>query len=140
MKEKNDIFEGKTYDYQTIVSNYDVQVGLKTIKNAGGGAQKTNYEIEMGYFDNCACFVLASWFIDNHAPWWRNIQLLKSSNPNTSSLNETKLSIATKKNDIAYLNVYIMTNMLNIRFTSIFSTYFRCLCIVNEKPRVINMK
>lgn len=59
MKEKNDIFEGKTYDYQTIVSNYDVQVGLKTIKNAGG-AQKTNYEIEMGYFDNCACFVLAS--------------------------------------------------------------------------------
>lgn len=60
MKEKNDIFEGKTYDNQTIVSNYDVQVGLKTIKNAGGGAQKTNYEIEMGYFDNCACFVLAS--------------------------------------------------------------------------------
>lgn len=58
MKEKNDIFEGKTYDYQTIVSNYDVQAGLKTIKNAGGGgAQKTNYEIEMGYFDNCACFV-----------------------------------------------------------------------------------
>lgn len=47
MKEKNDIFEGKTYDYQTIVSNYDVQVGLKTIKNAGGGAQKTNYEIEI---------------------------------------------------------------------------------------------
>lgn len=37
MKEKNDIFEGKTYDYQTIVSNYDVQVGLKSIKNAGGG-------------------------------------------------------------------------------------------------------
>lgn len=60
MKEKNDIFEGKTYDYQTIVSNYDVQVGLKRLKMQGGGAQKTNYEIEMGYFDNCACFVLAS--------------------------------------------------------------------------------
>lgn len=39
-KKKNDIFEGKTYDYQTIVSNYDVQVGLKTIKNAGGGHKR----------------------------------------------------------------------------------------------------
>lgn len=58
MKEKNDIFEGKTYDYQTIVSNYDVQVGLKTIKNAGG-AQKTNYEIEMDIL------------ITVHASFWR---------------------------------------------------------------------
>lgn len=59
MKEKNDIFEGKTYDYQTIVSNYDVQAGLKTIKNAGGGAQKTNYEIEMDIL------------ITVHASFWR---------------------------------------------------------------------
>lgn len=51
-----------------------------------------------------------------------------------------KFFIVIKKNDIVYFNVYIMINMLNIRFILIFLMYFRCFCIVNEKLCVINMK